>query len=128
MDNLKGASPVCFILVADMAASRPFYTEVLGLTETGADQYAIGYDLGGTPLRLTEVHGHLPHPHTVLGWQVDDIVASVRALTARGVAFQIYDGFGQDSDGIWTAPDGHAKIAWFADPEGNNLSLTEFGG
>jgi hypothetical protein len=43
------------------------------------------------------------------------------------VAFKIYDGFGQDADGIWTAPGGAARVAWFPDPDGNLLSLTQFG-
>ena len=30
-----------------------------------------------------------------------------------------------DADGIWTSPDGSAKVCWFDDPDGNNLSLTQ---
>jgi hypothetical protein len=66
--------------------------------------------------------------HTVLGWQVTDIGAAVRAHKAKGVAFKIYDLFGQDDLGVWTAPDSGAKVAWFCDPDGNVLSLTEFSG
>lgn len=64
-------------------------------------------------------------PHPVLGWDVADIHATVAALTARGVKFTIYDGMGQDAAGVWTAPDGKAKVAWFSDPDGNLLSLSE---
>ena len=65
-------------------------------------------------------------PHTVLGWQVQDIAAAVLALSAMGVKFTIYDGFGQDHLGIWTAPGSCDQVAWFLDPDGNNLSLTQF--
>jgi catechol 2,3-dioxygenase-like lactoylglutathione lyase family enzyme len=60
-----------------------------------------------------------------LGWKVDDIEAEVRALTDRGIVFTIYEGLGQDASGIWTAPDGSAKVAFFSDPDGNGLSLTQ---
>ena len=77
------------------------------------------------PLRLTEVPDHKPSPHPVLGWEVPDIEAAVDALTAKGVAFAIYEGMGQDARGIWTSPDGAAKVAFFSDPDGNGLSLTQ---
>jgi len=35
-----------------------------------------------------------------------------------------FDGFGQDELGIWTAPRGD-KVAWFKDPDGNTLSVSE---
>jgi hypothetical protein len=63
--------------------------------------------------------------HTVLGWEVKDIVAEVKALGAKGVKFQVYEGFGQDELGIWNSPDGRAKLAWFLDADGNNLSLAQ---
>lgn len=117
--------PVCFVLAADLATARRFYTDTLGLAEAGEDPFAVRYDLAGTMLRLTKVEGHTPNPHTVLGWQVEDIEGAVDALVAKGVTFAVYDGFGQDERGIWTHPASGAKIAWFHDPEGNNLSLTQ---
>src|ERR1019366_3055399 len=53
------------------------------------------------------------------------IEATVRGLTAKGVAFKTYDGMDQDENGIWATPGGD-KVAWFADPDGNTLSLTQF--
>jgi hypothetical protein len=47
----------------------------------------------------------------------------VRALTDRGVVFSRYDGMDQDELGIWSTPSGD-RVAWFADPDGNTLSLT----
>lgn len=124
---LADARPVCFVLAADLAQARRFYTDALGLTETGEDPFAVSYDLAGTMMRLTKVEGHVASPHTVLGWQVGDIEAAVDTLTAKGVAFAVYEGFGQDARGIWTDPGSGTRIAWFHDPEGNNLSLTQLG-
>ena len=65
--------------------------------------------------------------HTALGWNVPDIRASVADLKARGVTFRICDGFGQDEAGIWQPPGGGARVAWLTDPDGNVLSVTQFG-
>ena len=123
------AAPVCFVLTADRAKAKPFYADVLGLRLLGEDGHAVTFDMGNrTPLRLTDVPAHSPSPHTVVGWHVADITATVRDLKAKGAMFKIYEGFGQDADAIWHSPDGGAKVAWFADPDGNVLSLTQFGG
>lgn len=122
------AQPCCFILTADRARARPFYEGVLGLEVLGEDDHAVTYDLGGgAPLRLTDHGGHVAAPHTVLGWNVGDIAAAVADLADNGVKCTIYEGFGQDEHGIWTAPGGAAKVAWFNDPDGNVLSYTQFG-
>jgi catechol 2,3-dioxygenase-like lactoylglutathione lyase family enzyme len=122
------AQPVCFVLTADRAKSKPFYADVLGLKLLGEDGHAVTFDLGNrTPLRLTDLPGHKGAGHTVVGWNVADIRGAVRDLAGRGVKFSIYEGFGQDEDAIWNSPDGGAKVAWFADPDGNLLSLTQFG-
>ncbi len=120
--------PVVFVATADRAKAMPFYRDVLGLTLMGEDSHAATFDVGNrTPLRLTQVPGHQASGHSVLGWHVADIRSTVAALKAKGVAMKIYDGFGQDADGIWASPDGGAKIVWFTDPDGNVLSLTQFG-
>jgi len=122
------AQPMCFVLTANRARSRPFYAEVLGLRLLGEDDHAATFDIGNrTPMRLTDLSGHVGAGHTVLGWHVADLAGSVAALKAKGVEFKVYDGFGQDADGIWKSPDGGARLAWFADPDGNVLSLTQFG-
>jgi len=76
-------------------------------------------------LRLTAIENHQPGHHTVLGWHVADIEAAIDALVAKGVTFAIYEGYGQDARGVWTHPASGTKVAWFLDPEGNNLSLTQ---
>jgi catechol 2,3-dioxygenase-like lactoylglutathione lyase family enzyme len=115
---------VAFVAVTDAARARAFYEDVLGLTLIEDTPFAVVFDANGTTLRVTPV-GHLePAGYTVLGWHVDDIAASIRELTARGVEFNRYDGMEQDELGVWTPPGG-GQVAWFPDPDGNTLSLTQ---
>ena len=114
-----------FIQTRDRPTALAFYRDVLGLTFVMDDPFASVLDQNGTGLRLTQIEGFTPSPHPALGWQVSDIQACIRDLTARGVTMKIYEGFGQDELGIWHAPGGTAQIAWFEDPDGNLLSLTQ---
>ncbi len=114
---------VGFVPVRDAATSRAFYERILGLSVVESTPAAIVLDAGGTLLRLTPVGEFTPQPFTIAGWQVPDIEESVRALTDRGVVFSRYDGMDQDELGIWSTPSGD-RVAWFADPDGNTLSLT----
>jgi len=122
---LANRTPVTFLFTRAREKALSFYLDVLGLTYVGSDEFADRFDLNGVSLRIVPIPDHAPSPHTVLGWDVPDIAATCAALRAKGVTFEIYEGFGQDELGVWTAPDGHAKIAWFLDPDGNNLSVTE---
>lgn len=124
--SLSDAKPISFIITRSRQTADPFYEQVLGLARLPGDDFAAVFDLGGAGLlRVTEVPDYAPGPHPALGWEVSDIEATVKALTERGVVFTIYDGFGQDALGIWTSPDGAAKVAWFQDPDGNVLSVTQ---
>lgn len=122
---LADARPVAMIATADRKAAEPFYAETLGLRRKGDDGFAALFDLAGVTLRLTEVPGYSAPPHPVLGWEVPDIESAVQALAGKGVAMSVYEGLGQDERGIWTAPDGSCKVAFFSDPDGNGLSLTQ---
>ena len=120
------AKTMSFIVTRDRAKSKAFYEEVLGFSLAGEDNFAAVLNMNGTMLRISTVPGHTPAAHTVLGWEVSDIVAAVESLSAKGVKFSVYPGFGQDELGIWTAPGSSNRVAWFLDPDGNNLSLTQF--
>lgn len=122
---LDDSSLIGFVGVSDLDAAARFYGEVLGLTLTDERPYALVADLAGAMLRITAVAEPAGAPYTVLGWRVADIEAMSDQLVARGVTFTRYDGMVQDDRGIWTAPGG-GRIAWFADPDGNCLSLTQF--
>ncbi len=120
-----GAKTTCFIFTRDRAAAAKFYTDILGFKQTATDEHADTYDLGDVEMRIVPMKDHKPSMHTVLGWEVKDIVADVKALAAKGVKFQVYEGFGQDELGIWNEPSGRVKLAWFLDADGNNLSLAQ---
>jgi catechol 2,3-dioxygenase-like lactoylglutathione lyase family enzyme len=120
------AKAMNFIITRDREKARGFYGGVLGFKQVSEDNFALVYDMNGTMLRISTLKDHNAPPHTVLGWDVPDIVAAVKALKAKGVTFSVYEGFGQDELGIWSAPGSTNKVAWFLDPDGNNLSLTQF--
>lgn len=122
---LADARPVAMITTSDRKRAEPFYAETLGLRRKGDDGFAALFDLAGTTLRLTEVPGYAAPPHPVLGWEVTDIEAAVAALAGKGLTMNVYEGLGQDERGIWTAPDGRCRVAFFSDPDGNGLSLTQ---
>jgi catechol 2,3-dioxygenase-like lactoylglutathione lyase family enzyme len=124
-DFPAAAKAATFIITRDRAAAKKFYGETLGFKQISEDDFAVVFDLNGTKLRISTVKDHKPQMHTVLGWEVPDIVAAVKTLTAKGVKFNIYEGFNQDELGIWSPPGSTSKIAWFLDPDGNNLSLAQ---
>ena len=116
---------MAFVATADADRARPFYEGMLGLTVKRTDPYAVTFDVNGIELRMTIVRDFKPAPHSVLSWVVADIKGFLAALVDKGVVFEKYGFPEQDESGIWTAPDG-TKVAWFKDPDGNVLSLTEF--
>jgi catechol 2,3-dioxygenase-like lactoylglutathione lyase family enzyme len=125
MSALTHAKPVTFILTRNASASKAFYADTLGLKFVTNDGFADVFDLGNTVLRITEIPDYVASAHPALGWVVPDIVAAAKELVGSGVKMTIYEGYGQDDLGIWTAPDGIAKVAWFQDPDANVLSLTQ---
>ena len=121
---LVGRELVAFAGTADPARARAFYEQTLGLPLIEQTAFACVFAAGPTALRVTAVERVSPAPYTVLGWSVDDVVAVVGELAERGVEMLRYSGLEQDAQGIWTAPGG-ARIAWFHDPDGNVLSVSE---
>jgi catechol 2,3-dioxygenase-like lactoylglutathione lyase family enzyme len=117
---------MAFIPTRDSDAAREFYETKLGLRFIADDQFALVFQSGINLIRISRTGSFTPAPFTILGWQTLDIERDVRELTARGVRFERYDYMGpQDELGIWTAPGGVAKVAWFKDPDGNTLSLSQ---
>ncbi len=123
---LKANPIIAFVATTNPARAKKFYKETLGLRFVSEGEFALVFDVGGTMLRVTPVQELQPAGYTVLGWIVTDIAKEIRALKKRGVKFKRYDWMEQDELGIWVSPT-KAKIAWFEDPDGNTLSLTEFG-
>lgn len=121
---LDAETPVAFTATTDPERSKTFYVETLGLSLLSDDEFALVFDLRGVPLRVQKLREFQPQPFTVLGWQVRDAVSMVKALHARGVVFERYAFLQQDALGVWEAPGG-ARVAWFKDPDGNLLSLSQ---
>jgi len=116
---------VGFVAIVDVERAKQFYRDTLGLRLVSEEPpFALVFEAHGIMLRLGMGKELPPARGTVLGWQVPDIVAAVRDLEQAGVRFERYDFAKQDDLGVWTTPTG-AKVAWFKDPDGNILSLSE---
>ncbi len=121
---LNNSKLIAFTATNNPAKCVHFYTDILGLKFVRNEEYALVFDSNGTELRIAKLGIHKPVDFTVLGWQVKDIKSMVRKLANRGVKMIFYEGIPQDELGICKFPDG-SKVAWFHDPDGNLLSLTE---
>lgn len=113
-----------FIPTTDAAKARTFYEKVLGLPFVSDDEFALVFNANGNMIRVVKAQQFAPAPYTILGWEVPEIEKAVAALQEKGVHFERYGFFKQDELGIWTSPTG-ARVAWFKDPDGNTLSLSE---
>jgi len=114
-----------FVPITEAARAKSFYADKLGLKFVSEDSFAVVFDANGNMIRLTRMKEVQPQAFTILGWQVSDIVATVQRLQANGVTFERYGGFmQQDELGIWNAPGG-TRVAWFKDPDGNTLSVSQ---
>jgi catechol 2,3-dioxygenase-like lactoylglutathione lyase family enzyme len=122
---LSDKTIMAFLAVSDADKARPFYEGVLGLPLKRTDPYAMVFDCHGIELRMSIIKSLQPAFYSVLSWMVTDMPGMVKGLQARGVVFERYEGVQQDELGIWTTPDG-SQVAWFKDPDGNVLSLTQY--
>lgn len=123
---LGTASLVAFVPITDPLRAREFYEGKLGLHFVKDDGFAVVFECNGVRLRAVKLKEVNPPQFTVLGWEVKSIEKAVTSLRGRGVRFEIFGFFKQDGLGIWTAPSGD-KVAWFKDPDGNILSISEHG-
>jgi len=121
---LDSSPPVAFLATTDFARARAFFAGALGLRLVAEEPVALVFDLAGTALRVARVERFAAQPFTVLGWRVADVPAVVGELGARGVELVRFEGMDQDELGIWSAPSG-ARVAWFRDPDGNLLSVSD---
>lgn len=118
-------SPILFSATSNPERACTFYEQVMGFALVDDNPFSLEFDADGTMLRVQKTPRFTPLPFTLLGWRVDDIAAKVDELSTRGAVFERFEFMEQDERGIWTTPDG-AKVAWFKDPDGNTLSLSEF--
>jgi len=122
---LASAKLVAFAATTNQERAKEFYGGVLGLGLLSQDGFAVVFDANGVMLRVSTVREVAQAQYTVLGWEVSDIVRTVKELEKAGVKFERYSFPGQDEMGIWTAPGGSARVAWFKDPDGNILSISQ---
>jgi predicted enzyme related to lactoylglutathione lyase len=122
---LTDAKLMAFVPSRDPVTARAFYERVLGLEFMDEDDFAATVEANGVRVRLVRIENHKPVQFTILGWEVSDIEKAVSDLEDRGVAFAKFGMPDQDARGIWKAPGG-ARVAWFHDPDGNTLSVTQF--
>jgi catechol 2,3-dioxygenase-like lactoylglutathione lyase family enzyme len=123
--TMRSAKIIGFVPTCNAKKSKTFYEDVLGLRPVSEDEFALVLDANGIKVRVTKVEGFKPQPFTILGWEVDDIGTVVSDLVKKGLRLEQYGMKDQDENGIWAAPGG-ARVAWFKDPDGNVLSLTQF--
>jgi catechol 2,3-dioxygenase-like lactoylglutathione lyase family enzyme len=116
---------VAFLATRDPSRAKEFYRDTLGLPVVSEDEFALVFDAAGTMLRVTRVQELAGAKYTVLGWQVRDIVQTAKDLRRAHITLERYPGMQQDEFGIWNSPSG-ARVAWFKDPDGNTLSITQF--
>jgi catechol 2,3-dioxygenase-like lactoylglutathione lyase family enzyme len=100
---------VAFVATRDPSRAKKFYRDTLGLPLVSEDEFALVFDTAGTMLRVTRVQE----------------VAAAKDLQKVHVTLERYPGMQQDELGIWDSPSG-ARVAWFKDPDGNTLSITQF--
>ena len=125
--TLRRAATVGFLATSKPDAAREFFRDGLGLELEAEDGFAIMFATASGPLRVQKLDAVAPQPFTVFGWTVANARRMVRQLTRRGVRFERFPFMPQDEDGIWVAPSG-TKVAWFKDPDGNILSISELAG
>jgi catechol 2,3-dioxygenase-like lactoylglutathione lyase family enzyme len=126
MPLLDSSKIMAFSATTDGERAKVFYRDRLGLKLVEDSPFALVFDAAGTMLRVQKVKEVREAQYTALGWHVEDIEAKVDELEQAGVKFEHYGFPGVDQKGIWTPPGGSARIAWFKDPDGNILSLTQF--
>ena len=127
--SLLSTSPImAFSATTDAARAKEFYRDQLGLRLVSEDGFALVFDAAGTMLRVQRVKEVRVAQYTALGWQVPDIAAKVEEIERAGVHFEHYGIPGQDQRGIWTPPGSTTKVAWFKDPDGNVLSVSQMPG
>jgi catechol 2,3-dioxygenase-like lactoylglutathione lyase family enzyme len=115
-----------FVATSNPQKAKAFYGDILGFRLLSEDDFALVFDANGTMLRVGKSGPFTPAPGTVLGWEVDDMHAAIRELAPRGVRFEQFDlpFMKQDDLGVWTPPNGD-RVAWFKDPDGNMLSISQ---
>jgi catechol 2,3-dioxygenase-like lactoylglutathione lyase family enzyme len=114
------------IPVSDLERAKRFYSEILGMHAEMVTEGGIMYGSGGTQF-FVYPSGYRASGHTQMSWQVDDIEAEVAVLKQKGISFEEFERPGIKSVGGIYQSGPSVKTAWFKDPDGNLLGLTQIG-
>jgi catechol 2,3-dioxygenase-like lactoylglutathione lyase family enzyme len=114
--------------VDDIPRAKEFYGQTLGLRVTDQDGLLTLHVAGNRDIVVYPKADHTPASFTILNFPVDDVEATVDALTERGVVFERYEGSDNETDEKGIFRGGGPLIAWFKDPAGNVLSVIEDAG
>lgn len=113
----------------DIKKAEEFYGQTIGLeVENDKEMGLLKLHLpGGGNVMVYPKANHQPATYTVLNLVVSDVDDVVDELAAKGVEFEMYDGFEQDEKRIVPSkgPGQEPSIAWFKDPAGNIVSVLE---
>jgi catechol 2,3-dioxygenase-like lactoylglutathione lyase family enzyme len=131
MRMLKDGKVATRIPVQDLQRARAFYAEKLGLEPSEERPGGLLYRCGEGEFALFESAGAASGDHTQMGWEVDDIEATVEWLRVRGVVFEEYDFPGlrtvngiAEIAGNYPSKGGVGeKAAWLRDSEGNLFGI-----
>lgn len=121
---LENAKLMGFLATQDFERAQEFLVGKLGGEFVSQDQFALVVRIGGNHLRIVKIAEFEPVKWTVLGWEVDDVTETVKRFAERGVVTEKYPFVADKELGIWEAPGG-AKVAWFKDPDGNVMSVSQ---
>ena len=113
-----------FVSTTNPDKAREFYKDKLGLKLLSEDSFGMEFEAAGAHIRISVVEKLIPQPFTVLGWDTDDIISTISMMSEKGISFERYTFIEQDDSGIWTSPGG-TRVAWFMDPDGNILSISD---
>lgn len=112
--------------VTDLGAAREFYEETLGIRPLMVTEGGVMYESGGTQFFVYPSRSR-PGGHTQMSWTVPDIKAEVAGLKAKGIRFEHYEVPGLEMEGDVARSGPEVWTAWFKDPQGNLLGLTQIG-
>jgi catechol 2,3-dioxygenase-like lactoylglutathione lyase family enzyme len=113
-----------FLATTDAGRARAFFEGVLGLTFVEDNEHLVMFETDSARLNLQKTEVVKPPFGTAVGWQVKDLRGTIRGLMDRGVTFERYENMAQDDLAIWSPAPG-TGVAWFKDPDGNLLSLSQ---
>ena len=121
---LAESEVVAMVTVSDLAKGKEFYGETLGLKQTDENPGGVTYTCGKGRLFVYQAPTAGSNQGTSATWEVNDIEGLVEELKTKGIIFEHFDMPGAAREGdvhVWEG----MKAAWFKDPDGNTLGLSE---